>query len=207
MKISGSILSIKDNDVKINELINSGIDLLHLDVMDGEFVKNYSLPYEECKKIKSKIPFDVHLMVNDPKKYISKFINLKPKYISFHIETNNVIENINYIKENNILVGLAINPETNIDRIIPYLDKIDLVLIMSVEPGYGGQKFIENTIEKIELIKKYRGQYNLNFEIEVDGGINNDNIKLISSDIVVIGSSITKTNNYKEEVKKIGEML
>lgn len=209
MKISGSILSIKDNTQKIDELINSGIDLLHLDVMDGKFVENYSLPYEECLKIGdiNKLPIDVHLMVETPKQYIEKFINLKPKYITFHIETDNVLDNINYLKQNNILVGLAISPKTNIEKIVPYLDKVDLVLVMSVHPGYGGQAFIDSSLNKIDYLKDYRIKNHLNFQIEIDGGINIDNIKLIKTDIVVIGSTITKTSNYKEEVEKIGELI
>ena len=209
MKISGSILSIKDNTQKIDELINSGIDLLHLDVMDGKFVDNYSLPYEECIKINdiNKLPIDVHLMVETPKQYIEKFINLKPKYITFHIETDNVLDNINYLKQNNILVGLAISPKTNIEKIVPYLDKVDLVLVMSVHPGYGGQAFIDSSLNKIDYLKDYRIKNHLNFQIEIDGGINIDNIKLIKTDIVVIGSTITKTSNYKEEVEKIGELI
>lgn len=207
MKISGSILKIKNNQEKINELINSGIDYLHLDVMDGVFVENISLPYDECKKIISKIPLDIHLMVKDTKKYINEFIKLNPKYISFHIETDNINECINIIKEKNILVGIAINPKTNIEKILPYLNLIDLVLIMSVEPGYGGQKFINDTLEKIKYLNEYRNENNLNFEIEIDGGININNIKNIDSDIVVIGSGITNSENYKNQVNKIKELI
>src|SRR5574344_148443 len=209
MKISGSILSIKDNSAKIDELINSGIDLLHLDVMDGKFVDNYSLPYEECLKINNlqKLPLDVHIMVQTPKQYIEKFINLKPKYITFHVETDNVLDNINYLKQNNISVGLAINPETNIDELLPYLDKIDLVLVMSVQPGYGGQAFINSSLDKINYLNNYKVMNNLNYQTEIDGGVNTNNIQLIKSDIVVIGSTITKTSNYKEEVEKIGELI
>lgn len=207
MKISGSILKIKNNQEKINELINSGIDYLHFDVMDGVFVENISLPYDECKKIISKIPLDIHLMVKDTKKYINEFIKLNPKYISFHIETDNINECINIIKEKNILVGIAINPKTNIEKILPYLNLIDLVLIMSVEPGYGGQKFINDTLEKIKYLNEYRNENNLNFEIEIDGGININNIKNIDSDIVVIGSGITNSENYKNQVNKIKELI
>lgn len=207
MKISGSILKIKNNQEKINELINSGIDYLHLDVMDGIFVENISLPYNECKKIISKIPLDIHLMVKDPKKYINEFIKLNPKCISFHIETDNINECINIIKEKNILVGMAINPNTNIEKILPYLELIDLVLIMSVEPGYGGQTFINNTLEKINYLNEYRNKNNLKFEIEIDGGINMDNIKKINSDIVVIGSGITDSENYENQVNRIKRLL
>ena len=209
MKISGSILTINNNKEKINEMINSGIDYLHLDVMDGIFVQNKSLLYDKCKEISDlfKIPLDVHLMVDDPYKHILDFINLKPKYITFHCETNNIEKNIDILKNNNILVGLAINPETDISKIIPYLDRIDLVLILSVNPGYGGQKFIDDSLNKVKLLKEYKIKNNLNYEIEVDGGINTNNIKKIESDIIVIGSGITNSNNYKDQVLKIKELL
>lgn len=207
MEISGSILSVRNNNKKISEMINSGIDFLHLDVMDGKFVSNFSLPYDECLQIPDTIPLDVHLMVSNPKIYIEKFINIKPKYITFHVETDNIIENINLIKQNNILVGLAINPETNMSKILPYLTQIDLVLVMSVKPGYGGQTFIEESINKIEQLKDYRKSNNLNFKIEVDGGITVNNLSSIKTDIVVIGTAITSTDNYRDTVNKIGEII
>ena len=207
MEISGSILGIKNNHEKISEMVGSGINFLHLDVMDGIFVNNFSLPYEECLQIPTNVPLDVHLMVNNPKTYIEKFINIKPKYITFHVETGNILENINLIKQNNILVGLAINPETDILKILPYLTQIDLVLVMSVKPGYGGQAFIQESINKIEQLKDYRKNNDLNFKIEVDGGITIDNVSSIKADIVVIGTSITSTDNYRDTVNKIGERI
>lgn len=207
MEISGSILGIKNNREKISEMVGSGINFLHLDVMDGIFVNNFSLPYEECLQIPTTIPLDVHLMVNNPKIYIEKFINIKPKYITFHVETDNILENINLIKQNDILVGLAINPETDILKILPYLTQIDLVLVMSVKPGYGGQAFIEGSINRIEQLEDYRKNNNLNFKIEVDGGITTDNVSSIKADIVVIGTSITSTDNYRDTVNKIGERI
>lgn len=207
MEISGSILGIRNNHKKISEMINSGINFLHLDVMDGIFVSNFSLPYDECLQIPATIPLDVHLMVSNPKIYIEKFINIKPKYITFHVETDNISDNINLIRQNNILVGLAINPETNMSKILPYLTQIDLALVMSVKPGYGGQTFIEESINKIEQLKDYRKNNNLNFKIEVDGGITVNNLSLIKTDIVVIGTAITSTDNYRDTVNKIGERL
>ena len=209
MKISGSILKIKNDKNRIEEIIDSGIDYLHLDVMDGIFVDNISLQYNECDKIKelSKIPLDIHLMVQNPINYIKDFIKLEPKYISFHIETNDIDKCIDYIKKTNTLVGLAINPATKLEKILPYLEKVDLILVMSVEPGYGGQAFINNSLEKINYLNEYRIKNNLKFKIEVDGGINIDNIKQINSDIVVIGSGITDSDNYKEQVDKIKRLL
>ena len=209
MKISGSILKIKSDKNRIEEIIDSGIDYLHLDVMDGIFVDNISLQYNECDKIKElfKIPLDIHLMVQNPIDYIKDFIKLEPKYISFHIEANDIDKCIDYIKKTNTLVGLAINPATKLEKILPYLEKVDLILVMSVEPGYGGQTFINSSLEKINYLNEYRIKNNLKFKIEVDGGINIDNIKKINSDIVVIGSGITDSDNYKEQVDKIKRLL
>ena len=209
MKISGSILKIKSDKNRIEEIIDSGIDYLHLDVMDGIFVDNISLQYNECDKIKElfKIPLDIHLMVQNPIDYIKDFIKLEPKYISFHIEANDIDKCIDYIKKTKTLVGLAINPATKLEKILPYLEKVDLILVMSVEPGYGGQTFINSSLEKINYLNEYRIKNNLKFKIEVDGGINIDNIKKINSDIVVIGSGITDSDNYKEQVDKIKRLL
>ena len=209
MKISGSILKIKSDKNRIEEIIDSGIDYLHLDVMDGIFVDNISLQYNECDKIKElfKIPLDIHLMVQNPIDYIKDFIKLEPKYISFHIEANDIDKCIDYIKKTKTLVGLAINPATKLEKILPYLEKVDLILVMSVEPGYGGQTFINSSLEKINYLNEYRIKNNLKFKIEVDGGINIDNIKKINSDIVVIGSGITDSDNYKEQVNRIKGLL
>lgn len=209
MKISGSILKITNDLNKIEKMINSGIDYLHLDVMDGFFVDNKSLLYDDCNKISHlfNIPLDIHLMVQNPIEYIKKYIEFKPKYITFHIETDDIDNTINYLRNNNILVGLAINPDTNIEKILPYLDKIDLALIMSVEPGYGGQEFIDDSLEKIDYLKKYRNENKLNYLIEIDGGINKENISNIDCDIVVIGSAITNYEDYKLEVSNLKELL
>lgn len=172
--------------------------------MDGNFVDNYQIPIEEILQLEkeTKKKLDIHLMVNDPLKYITQLENKKIEYITFHIEIKqNINEIINQIKKLNYKVGIAINPTTNIETIIPYLNIIDLILIMSVEPGKGGQKFIESTINKAIQLKKI----NKKITIEMDGGINNINIKNIKPyiDIAVVGSYITNNNNYNEAINNL----
>lgn len=208
MKISGSILGLKEKTKE--ELIKvekSGIDYVHIDVMDGLFVNNKSFSIDEVKDIVDDFSYDVHLMVQNVKKYIDDFSVINPKYITFHIEVFGTDYYINYLKEKNIKVGLAINPKTNIEVLYPFLSKIDLVLIMSVEPGKGGQKFIETTYDKINKLYEYREKNNLNFKISVDGGVNDSNFKNLNKcDIAVVGSYITN-GNYKEQVSKLrGEL-
>ncbi len=150
MKISASFLTI-DNIDNVDKLVDCDIDYLHLDIMDGIFVNNKN----EVTNISNKKPLDVHLMVNDVYKYIDDFKQLHPTYITVHYEVlDDVMAVINYIKKSNIKVGLSIKPNTDISLIIPYLKYIDLVLIMSVEPGLGGQKFIINSVDKIKKLKE-----------------------------------------------------
>jgi len=207
MKIAASYLSIKDNlEEKIKILDNTTIDYIHVDVMDGEFVPNKTLDFNSLESILNNTnkPLDVHLMVNDIKSYIDDYSKLNPIFITFHLEaTDNLNEMINYIKNLGIKVGLSIKPNTPIESIIPYLKDIDLVLIMSVEPGMGGQQFITNSIDRINYLKEYRSINNLDYVIEVDGGINDETIKLVNSDISVVGSFITKSDNYQEQVNKL----
>lgn len=176
MKVSVSILSntYKKNDLIIkNNLTNS--DYLHIDVMDGTFVPNKAFTLKEiekCDYISSK-KLDIHLMVDDPKKYIDSLVLLNVEYITFHIEIAEDINSmIKSIKEYGIKCGISINPNTNIEQIYPYLDKIDLVLIMCVHPGESGQTFIEKSLDKIEKLKKKILEVNSKALIEVDGGIN-----------------------------------
>ena len=197
MKIAGSFLKIQDDINKIKEL-EKCTDQIHFDIMDGLFTENKT----KIKDIQIKKDIDIHLMVLDIKSYVDKVLKYNPKYITFHLEaTDNIIENINYIKEKNIKVGIAINPKTDIEKIYKYLDKIDLVLLMSVKPGKGGQKFIDIS-NKLNKLYNYRKENNLSFIIEVDGGINNETIKKVEkADIVVCGSYITDSINYENQVK------
>ncbi len=210
MKISTSILNTKDKYNSVIQLNNTNTNYIHLDIMDGIFVSNKEFTIEEINKISliTKKPLDVHLMVSDPLKYINNIKNFSNiNNITFHIEINQDISKIiSTIKKLNIKCGIAINPSTQIDKIIPYLKNIDIVLIMSVNPGYGGQEFIDIT-SKIKEISKYNKQNS--FIIEVDGGINNLNIKRIKeagATTVVVGSFITN-GNYEERIKILKQSL
>ncbi len=207
MKVSTSILSIKSNlsdNIKI--LDKSGTDYIHLDIMDGNFVTNKTWDYNDIKDILKDIstPVDVHLMVSNLDYYIDNFSKINPNNITFHLEaTDNINKYINLIREKNIKVGLAIKPNTDINLIIPYLEYLDLVLVMSVEPGAGGQKFIDSSCDRIKLLKEIKELYGYNYIIEVDGGINADTVKLVAVsgvDLVVSGSYITNSDNYKERI-------
>ena len=199
MKISASFLTI-DNIDNVNKLVNCDIDYLHLDIMDGIFVDNKN----EVLEVPHIKPLDIHLMVSDVYKYIDKYKTFNPLYITFHYEVDkDILSIINYIKKFNIKVGLSIKPSTKVEEIIPYLPYLDLVLVMSVEPGKGGQSFIMDSIDKIKKLKELKGDY----VIEVDGGINDNTIKYVSdADIVVVGSYIT-SGNYEERIKNLKEKI
>ena len=208
MKISASFLSIKDNlKENIKLLDQTSIDYLHLDIMDGKFVNNKTWDSRCLKKLlrNTSTKRDVHLMVCDVKRYVKKYIKLDPQIITFHIEaSNNPFEIIKLIKDNGVKVGISIKPDTSVDTILDYLPYIDVVLVMSVEPGKGGQSFIQKSVDKIELLNKLRKENNYNYLIEVDGGINDITIKSIkSADIVVVGSFITNSNNYQSQIDKL----
>jgi len=206
--LSVSILGIKEHiKENIKKLDNLKIDYFHIDIMDGIFVNNKTWEFEQINEIikNTTTKKDVHLMVKDIKKYIDDFIKINPEFITFHYEaTNNADEIINYIKSKNIKVGLSIKPNTEIETIKHLLEKIDLVLVMSVEPGFGGQKFIENSSEKIDKLYELRKNNNYNYLIEVDGGINLETKeKVKNADILVVGSYITSSKDYKEKIKAI----
>lgn len=178
MKVSVSILSssIKPVDI-VKKLDNTKADYIHIDIMDGKFVENKTWTISEIKKITSysKLPLDVHLMVENPSKYIEDYALLNTSYIAFHYETVKDIDKmINEIKNYGLKVGIAINPETSEEVVFPYLSKIDEVLIMSVHPGKSGQSFIESTPDKIERLKEEILRQNVKTIISVDGGINDE---------------------------------
>jgi len=204
LKISTSILASNNRIDSIHKLNNTNTDYIHIDTMDGLFVPNKQMPIEEIielEKVSTK-PLDVHLMVENPEEYIKYLNNKNIEYITIHIEINKDINKlINIIKSLNYKVGLSIKPNTNIDTLIPYLDKIDLVLIMSVEPGFGGQQFMPNSLEKAEYLRKL----NSKITIEIDGGIKDTNIKEVKKyvDIAVVGSYITNKDNYQEAINNL----
>lgn len=204
MLVSTSILSIKNNiNENIKELEKTSTDFIHLDVMDNKFVPNYKSFLEEKEiflNISKKI--DVHLMVENVLEYVEEYKIFNPEYITFHVEVkediNECISKIKKISK----VGISLKPNTNIEDVIPYLKDIDLVLIMSVEPGFGGQKFMDSVIPKINELKKLQDKYD--FKIEVDGGITGDNIHLLKNvDIVVSGSYITNSEDYEEKIRSL----
>lgn len=208
MKISTSILNAENRLECIKKLNNSTTNYIHIDVMDGKFVEDTQI--NTIEKITtlantSDKQLDIHLMVENPLEYIQKLDNKNIKYIIFHLEIQENIEMlIQEIKAKGYLPGIAINPETNIEKLIPYLNQIDLILIMSVKPGRGGQKFIPTTVDKIAKLKKILQENKLNILIEVDGGINDQTIKDVKNiDIAVAGSYIIKSPDYNKAIQQL----
>ena len=205
MKLSISLLSIKDRIEFIKKINDCNIDYIHIDVMDKTFVDNVAYSMEEIRKINaiSNKKLDVHLMVNDPFKYIDNLRDMNIEYITFHVEIDKDINKlIDIVHGMGYKCGLAINPNTNIDALEPYISNIDLILVMSVMPGYGGQLFINSIYNKLESLRnKYK-----NITISVDGGINQDNIYKLRSlvDMLVIGSYLsTETKEKVEMIRNI----
>ena len=213
IQISPSILSADFSQLgkEIKKLEISGADLIHVDVMDGHFVPNLTIGPPVIKTLRNytKLPFDVHLMISPVHKYIKNFAEAGSDIITIHPEaTDNLIETIQLIKKFKKKVGISLNPNTEISIIEKYLSEIDLVLIMSVYPGFGGQKFIPEVIDKIKNLNHIKIDSKLKFDIEVDGGINFSNSKAVISagaNILVSGTTIFKENNG--DIKKNIEIL
>tara|TARA_B100001540_G_scaffold258134_1_gene236115 strand:+ start:770 stop:1429 length:660 start_codon:yes stop_codon:yes gene_type:complete len=211
IQISPSILSADFSKLgdDIKRLEDSGADMIHVDVMDGHFVPNLTIGPPVIKSLRkyTKLPFDVHLMIDPVNKYIKDYSDAGADIITFHPEaTNNLLETINSIKSLNKKVGISLNPNTEVKVIKEHLDKIYLVLIMSVYPGFGGQKFISDVIKKVEDLDKIRKNNNLNFKIEIDGGINFETSRIAIEagvDILVSGTTVFKENNgdIKKNIK------
>ena len=203
IKISPSILSADFSQLgaEIKRLEQGGADMIHVDVMDGHFVPNLTIgpPVIKALKQKCSLKFDVHLMISPVHKYIKVYADAGADIITIHPEaTDNLEDSILKIKSLNKNVGISLNPESKIDLIIDYLEKIDLVLIMSVNPGFGGQKFMPEVLDKVRKLKKIQTEKDINFDIEIDGGINFDNCQLAieaGANILVSGTTVFKSNN------------
>ena len=213
IKISPSILSADFSNLRteIQRLESGGADMIHVDVMDGHFVPNLTIgpPVIKALKKHSSLLFDVHLMISPVHKYIQSYSEAGADIITIHPEaTEDLNSSILKIKELGKKVGISLNPETKIDVILEFLEKIDLVLIMSVNPGFGGQKFMPEVLSKVRELKKIQSEKKLNFDIEIDGGINFENSKKAIEagvNILVSGTTIFKSNNG--DIKKNIELL
>ena len=213
IKISPSILSADFSKLgnEIKDLEKAGADLIHIDVMDGHFVPNITIGPEVIKKLRkyTSLPFDVHLMISPVHDFIKNFADAGADIITIHPETtDNLTSSIEKIKSYNKKVGISLNPETSVNKVLPVLKLIDLVLVMSVNPGFGGQKFIENTLDKVKLLRKEIDEKKLKVQIEIDGGINFENSKKVKKagvDILVSGTTIFEEN--EGDLKKNIQLL
>lgn len=211
IKISPSMLAcdFKKMGEEIIKVSKSGADFIHMDVMDGIFVPNISFGPSIIKSLRGLVstPFDVHLMISDPYKYIETFADAGADIITFHLESeSNTFETINKIKKLGKKAGLAIKPKTNIENIYKYLEYIDLALIMTVEPGFGGQKFMVNQMKKTEILKEKITHKNLPLVIEIDGGVNLETIEIIKKypvDIAVSGTCIFNSGDTKSTIENL----
>ena len=206
MIVAPSILSADFNKLLEEVKTCEKAEFLHVDIMDGHFVPNISFGPTVYKNLKKNVNnvIDVHLMISDPMKYLDDHVRAGADIFTFHYEAvSNVSEMINEIKKRNIKAGISIKPKTDVSVLYPYLKDLDLVLVMSVEPGFGGQSFMENSLPKLETLAKLKKENNYNYLIEVDGGINTETAKLVANagcEVVVAGTYVFKAKNREEVI-------
>ena len=208
LKIAPSILSkLDDLDTTIQNLNNLDIAAIHMDVMDGKFVTNKTFDYELIKRIKTEKTIDTHLMIENPLDVIEQYLSCSD-IVTFHLEAVKDDDLITFLKNKpkNKKIGLSIKPNTDVLELVPYLKDLDLVLVMSVEPGKGGQSFMESSLPKIKFLNDYRKQNHLSYIIEVDGGINNVTSKLVKDagvDMIVVGTYFFKGLDFKKTIEEL----
>ena len=207
MKISATLLASKNIPMDLKKLNDTDVDYIHVDVMDGKFVPNKTMPFREMRNIYKYTDkrLDVHLMVIDPSKYIPLYAELNTEYITFHVELlEHIEENLELIKSYGIKCGLAISPNTPVKALVPYLPLLDLILVMSVQPGEGGQKFIVSSSDKIKEVRALLDSYHSDAIISVDGGITNETKNQCQEcDILTVGSYITKSENFQQQIDNL----
>ena len=207
--ISVSFLASNNIPATLTKLNNTDANFIHVDVMDGKYVDNKSLPFKEMRHIYKFTDkrLDVHLMVESPSIYISDYASLNTEYISIHLDTiEDTLSNLKLIKSYGIKAGIVLNPNDKVESLIPYLPYIDLILVMGVIPGKGGQKFIDKTINKLKELKVLKKEYkDFKFKVSVDGGVNDVVSKKIYNlvDIIVSGSYITSSEDYQKQINSL----